>query len=152
MPMLMETRLAIDPMGLYVPNIPWSSESYKGTGAYVCQFYKTNSFAGPEGVAKNARDADPGNLDQRNAEHYWYAQELRSDYSGWYAQNLGTNWGNTAFGDAAAVTGVFIHQAWKLIRWPSFVHYPTSPPSYQNFVWGITGALNPVRPNCGCGS
>lgn len=52
-----------DPLGLYIAHIPYSSESYKGTGAYVCKYYRANATAGPWGAARNARDADPGNLD-----------------------------------------------------------------------------------------
>ena len=127
-------------MGLYIAKIPYSSESYKGTALYVCQFYKANSMAGAAGVARAARDTDPGNLDKRDAEHYWYAQELRSDCSSGF------------WGDVVAVSGVLVHQGWKLIRSIPIVPYPTTPPSWQNFAYGITGALNPVPPNCGCGS
>ena len=41
-----------DPLGLYIARIPYSSESYKGTGAYVCQYYRTNATAGPWGAAR----------------------------------------------------------------------------------------------------
>jgi hypothetical protein len=93
-------------------------------------------MAGVAGVARAARDADPGNLYKRDAEHYWYAQEPRSNY------------GSGFWGDVVAVSGVLVHQGWKLIR--SIGPYPTTPPSWQNFAYGIAGALNPVPPNCGC--
>lgn len=127
-----------DPLGLYIAHIPYSSESYKGTGAYVCKCYRTNATAGPWGAARNARDADPGNLDKRNAEHYWYAQDLRPEYGGGF------------WGDTGAVLGVLVHQASKVVRAIPFVPSPTTPPSWQNFAWGITGALNPLPPNCDC--
>lgn len=128
-----------DAFGLYITNIPHTPESYKGAAAYVCKFYNSNSSAGPWGTAEHARDVDPGNLDKRNAEHYLYAQQLRSD------------WGGRFFwGGVVAVLGVLGHQVGKVARVGPNIPFPTSPPSWQDFAWGITGALNPAPPNCGC--
>jgi RHS repeat-associated protein len=129
----------IDTTGLAINwNILYSNESYKATAIALCRDIDQSDPGGPWATANSARDTDPGDLNQRDAEHYLYAQDLRSDAGG------------GIIGGLYATGGVLVHQSWKLVRAIPFTPWLTTPPSWQNFAWGITGAWNSQKPNCGC--
>ncbi len=126
-----------DPTGLYVPNLSWTSENTEKRDCFIRKYRK--SPLGAWGASRADRNAHPEDLNRRNAEHYLYAEQLR-----------------TESGAALAVGGVIVHELTKIARLPDLVPMSTTPPTKDGELAGMEGALGiPISEsgaddNCDC--
>jgi hypothetical protein len=113
-------------------------ESAEGTKATICSYLKKADYnpAAAYDLALAARrrsDADPGDLDLRNTEHYLYAYVSASN--------------PTTLGDSAPVQ-VILAIGWTPFKTLTKYVRPTSTPSMEELEWGVKGAVNGVsRPD-----
>jgi len=119
-------------------------ESAAGTKATICALLKKAKYnpdmAYALAIAARQRpDADPGDLDLRNAEHYLYAYTTAST--------------PRSIGDTAPVQAI-LAIGWTPFKTLTKYIRPTSTPSMEEMSWGVKGALHAVsapdwRGECG---
>ena len=129
-----------DQSGLEVDHsVTYGTESYGQTASTICKYLSSNSLAGPWGQSRVDRNSNLGDLNLRDAEDFLYAQQLRSEFGGGVK------------GSAVALIGTAVHQAGKLFLAIPYMPGKTSPPSWQNLAYEVTGALYSGSVNCSCG-
>jgi hypothetical protein len=106
-------------------------ESKEGSKRRICDFLAKAGYDPAQAwalskAARDAKDADPGDLDLRNAEHYLYAYSTTDKPSGW--------------GDSVPAQ-LLMALGWTPFKTLTKAVRPTSTPSWDELTWGVKGSL-----------
>lgn len=132
----MNSVLSVVNMEAYSRKGTVNKESFEGSQAAICRFLIQAKYDPQEAwslskQARDKKDADPGDLDLRNAEHYLYAYSTTAKPAG--------------IGDSTGVQLVMA-AGWGGFKTVTKHFRPTSTPTVDETVWGIKGAWHGQHP------